>query len=229
MLKLLLPTLLGILLCLFSTSCKKEDDCACPIPESNYDPDFVVFPTKNATWVVSRWGSGGVNRVDTFTIGNPIELVTRKLPYNATDLSNYEPEGPELYYPIKSRYYTFELTNGDTTNVSPIYSAIYTHFRVDTAAKKLYEVFTNNGVKYEIESIDWTKGVGDTLFFMDYYNVVQHVDSILIGEKYIKTYNSSIWQGGLVNFFHEPSNFFGFTDYYKTMFIYKNDTIEILW
>lgn len=227
--------LLSIIALLFA-SCKKEsDDCSCPVPESKYDPDFVTFPTKDVKWVVFHWGGGGARRVDTLFIAASIPFTSRTLPYNAVDYSVYEPESQKNYYQIRSHYFTYTMSGSDTASISATQTGIYTYFRVDTAENKLYELFNGPGAKYEIEIIDWDKTTGDTLY--NYYgggmgskNLIMQTDSTMIGKRYIKVFNSALWQGGIF-FPHVSTSFWGIntSEYSHTIFIYKNDTAKILW
>lgn len=235
-----MPKLLFVFLslCIIVSACKKED-CECYIlgKPSTYDPDFVVFPTKEVFWVIKHWKMNSDKyRIDSLFVSPPVSINSRKLPSNAIDYSIYEPESAKLYYSINSKYYRYTYSNGDTTSISGVSSGgIYTYFRVDTAENKLYELYNGPDAKYEIELIDWDKQTGDTLY--NYYNglgtknAITAVDSILLGNRYLKTFNTYVWQGSIYGFRHTSPGFFGvYTESGgPTTLIYKNETIKVYW
>lgn len=220
-------------------ACKKEKDNDPNCTDiQQYDPDFDIFPIAGAKWIVYSEHQFIANnqKVDTFRIGEPVEIFTKSLPLYSTGINDASPLASQLYYPL--------ISNGfisDTSGIHPFTNDTLTYFRLDTLNNVIYEVFTENFELYDGPIINYNSHNGDTIRWYypagNSYNkyIILDIDSLPLGNRYLKRINFrdyyfnnyyTILQGAELNF---PYGF-AYSPYgiRKTKFYYKTDSLTII-
>ena len=220
-------------------SCKKDPLEVNPkTPISSIDSNFIFYPTKHALWIKKTYLEtpiGIFNYLDTISIGKDTLMDTRTL----DPRSNYCSDADSL----STKSYLELIVNGMeiTPNLDTIYyNHRYGWFRQDIEGKKIYTPrfhYSDNTI-YEDLKYDFSLEIGDTFFSPNSILIVNEIDSIAFGEKFLKhlfygtskqsEYSFEVIQGFNITAYNITGQGFtgtGTREWRK--FIYMTDTLVI--